>query len=449
MSLAEQLGLRWRVHGRLSIAIAGLLASGLQAIYALPAFPGAEGFGTTTPGGRGGSVCVVTTTASSGAGSLRSCLVATGRRIVVFRVSGVIDLNGDSIQLVESNSYVTILGQSSPGGITITNGSIGNYHTNVHDVVIRFIRIRNRGGDTIAFNPISNAVIDHVDLSGAKDEVLDLDQASNVTVQWSTYTNADLSGQAYGALIAYKPNTNITLHHNFSAHLVNRCGAQFHWANGSETTPVPPGGVNFELSNNVIYNCDFQQVYRADDIPPEGGNWNLVGNYAKAGPDTPAGTMIYHLDGRVYHTESVYSGGSAIWSIYMNPTFLTSRHPFPAVTTTSAAQAYDDVLNLVGAWPRDAMAIRTINEARTGTGTLGKLDDPLNTSTGPAPPADADLDGIADAWETAHGLNPNDASDSPKLHASGYANVEVYLSEVADQLLRVTRPSAPSGVSAN
>lgn len=448
MRIAKKVGLRWRVHGRISVGVAGLLLGVLQ-VSALPAFPGAEGFGTTTPGGRGGSVCVVTTTASAGAGSLRSCLLATGRRIVVFRVSGVIDLGGSSIEMAESNSYVTILGQSSPGGITITNGSINNYHTNLHDVVIRFIRIRTRGGDTISFNPISNAVIDHVDLSGSSDEVLDLDQASNVTVQWSTYTNSSLSGQGYGALIAYKPNTNITLHHNFSAHLVNRCGAQFHWGDGSGNNQVAAGGVNFELSNNVIYNCDFQQIYRADEVPPEGGNWNLVANYVKAGPDTPAGAMIYHLDGTVYHTGSIYSGGAMIWSNFVNPTYINQRHAFPAVTTTSAQQAYEDVLNWVGSWPRDAMATRTINEARNGTGTLGKLDDPLATSTGPAPPADTDLDGIADAWEIANGLNPNDASDSAKLHSSGYANVEVYLNQVADQLMQQKRPSPPTALTVN
>jgi pectate lyase len=450
MNVSARVGLQRRVRRHLLVGSVALFFTSFDyASAALPVFPGAEGFGTTTTGGRGGSVCVVTTTAGSGAGSFRSCMMSTGPRIVVFRVSGVIDLEGTNIQLNESNSYVTVLGQSSPGGITIVNGSINNYHTALHDVVIRFIKIRAKGGDTISFNPITNLVLDHVDLSGSSDEVLDLDQALNVTVQWSTYTNSDtLHGQAYGALIAYTPNTNITFHHNFSAHLVNRCGAQFHWNDGSLSAPLPAGGINFELSNNVIYNCDFQQIYRADGLPPEGGNWNLIGNYVKAGPDTPAGAMIYSLDGKVYETGSVYAGGAMVWSIYVNPTFLSQRHPFPLVTTTSSAQAFEDVLAFVGSWPRDAMTTRTVNEARMGTGTLGKLDDPLNTATGPAPASDGDKDGIPDAWETSHGLNANDSGDSARLHASGYANIEVYLNEVADQLTQRVRPSPPTQVTA-
>ncbi|MCC6991310.1 MAG: hypothetical protein IT181_20055, partial [Acidobacteria bacterium] len=70
---------------------------------------------------------------------------------------------------------------------------------------------------------------------------------------------------------------------------------------------------------------------------------------------------------------------------------------------------------------------------------------------GPAPPADADLDGIADAWELTHGLNPANPLDSAQLHPSGYAHVEVYLNEVAALLTGQTPvvpgvPAAPTGL---
>ena len=80
------------------------------------------------------------------------------------------------------------------------------------------------------------------------------------------------------------------------------------------------------------------------------------------------------------------------------------------------------------------MTARTVAEARSGTGSLGNLGDPLR-ATGPPPPPDADLDGIADSWELLHGLSPADPLDSAELHPGGYAWVEVYLNELAAGLV--------------
>lgn len=421
-----------------------------ESVHAFPSFPGAEGFGTDTPGGRGGPVLVVNNHNSSGPGSFREAMLTTGPRIIVFRVSGVINLAG-GIDLTEAHSNVTVLGQSSPGGITFINGSIGNYQTNVHDVILRFIRIRSQTGDTIAFNPVYNLVIDHSDFSGGADETFDIDASHDFTVQWSTILNS-MSGsnsQNYGTLIAYRPTNNITFHHNFSAHHANRCGAHFHWAGGGS---VPGGGVNLDLRNNIFYNCGFQQIYRTDVTPPEGTNFNLIGNYAKSGPNTPAESMIFGLSGTIYMSDNLYPG-QFVMSPFSNPTYLTQPHPFPAIATTTALQAYDDVFTWVGSWPRDAMTTRTINEANAGTGTLGKLNDPLNTGTGPAPLPDSDGDGIPDGWESSHGLDPNNAQDSRQIHSSGYAHIEVYLNEVAQQITGqipqptdTTPPAAPSGL---
>ena len=107
------------------VALLVLFLSQVRLGWALPAFPGAEGFGTETPGGRGGPVLVVTNRNSSGPGSFREAMLTTGPRIIVFRVSGVIDLGGN-ISLTEAHSHVTVLGQSSPGGGTFVNGSIRN-----------------------------------------------------------------------------------------------------------------------------------------------------------------------------------------------------------------------------------------------------------------------------------------------------------------------------------
>ena len=131
---------------RLSRAFLGLVLLSPISAHALPAFPGAEGFGTQTPGGRGGPVLVVTTLAGSGSGSFRAAMMTPGPRIIVFRVSGVIDLGGD-ITLTEAQSHVTVLGQSSPGGITLVNGAITNYQTNFHDAIFRFLRLRAQAGE--------------------------------------------------------------------------------------------------------------------------------------------------------------------------------------------------------------------------------------------------------------------------------------------------------------
>ena len=415
------------------VGCAALVALFLQArpAHALPAFPGAQGFGTETTGGRGGVVLVVTTLNGSGPGSFRAAMLSTQPRIIVFRVSGVIDLGGD-IALTEAHSRVTVLGQSSPGGVTFINGSVGNYQTNFHDAIFRFLRFRAQDGDTMAFNPVYNLVIDHSDFSGGADETFDIDASHDFTVQWSTILNSKSGpgSQNYGALIAYRPTSNVTFHHNFSAHHGGRCGAQFHWAGDG---PVPADGVKLDLRNNVFYNCGFQQIYRQDVPPAEGTSYNLVGNYAKAGPNTPAGSMLFGLDGTLHMTDNLYPGHSII-SIFSNPTYIPQPHPFPPITTVPALQAFDQVLDRSGSWPRDAMTRRTVDETRAGTGTLGQLNDPLNT-TGPPPPPDADLDGIADAWELAHGLNPGNPADSAQIHSSGYAFVEVYLNEIADQIV--------------
>ena len=413
---------------------AALLASFLPAglVHALPAFPGAQGFGTETTGGRGGVVLVVTSLNGSGPGSFRAAMLTTGPRIIVFRVSGVIDLGGD-VSLAEAHSNVTVLGQSSPGGVTFINGSVGNYQTNFHDGIFRFLRFRAQDGDTMAFNPVYNLVIDHSDFSGGADETFDIDASHDFTVQWSTILNSKSppNSQNYGALIAYRPTTNITFHHNFSAHHGGRCGAQFHWAGAG---PVPADGVKLDLRNNVFYNCGFQQIYRQDEPPAEGARWNLIGNYAKSGPNTPSGSMMFGLDGTIHLSDNLYPG-QLIMSPFSNPTYVPQPLPFPSVATVSAAQAFDEVLDRTGSWPRDAMTTRTVAEARSGTGTLGQLNDPLNTS-GPPPPVDADLDGIADSWELSHGLSPGNPLDSAQIHPSGYAWVEVYLNEIADQIVQ-------------
>ena len=89
------------------------LSNVLLQLIRLPAFPGAEGFGANTIGGRGGTIYVVSTTAATGPGSFRAACEASGARIVVFEIGGTITLT-DSILI--NNPYITIAGQTAPGG---------------------------------------------------------------------------------------------------------------------------------------------------------------------------------------------------------------------------------------------------------------------------------------------------------------------------------------------
>ncbi|MGD9110255.1 MAG: hypothetical protein PVG93_04895, partial [Phycisphaerales bacterium] len=235
----------------------------------LPAFPSAEGFGTFTPGGRGGKVYFVTTLEDYNpeigerpiSGSFREALEAQGPRIVVFRVSGTI--RGTSAFKIE-NPYITIAGQTSPGGVCISNLGIST-----HDVIVRFIRIRSARGDDPAGGIAQDTIIDHCSLSWGSDEVISFkDYSNNVTIQWCLICDGPLP-HSMGSII--DGLQGITLHHNLYAHLWYR-------------TPRINGKVGFvqDIRNNVIYNFGGEPMYPgAPRIFV-----NIVGNYFKEGPST-------------------------------------------------------------------------------------------------------------------------------------------------------------------
>src|SRR5215467_7073749 len=103
---------------------------------AIPAFPGAEGFGWHAVGGRGGTVYEVTNLDDSGPGSLRDA-VNQPHRTIVFRVSGTIDLQS---QLVIREPFITIAGQTAPGdGICLRYYS---FELQTHDCIVRYLRSR-------------------------------------------------------------------------------------------------------------------------------------------------------------------------------------------------------------------------------------------------------------------------------------------------------------------
>ena len=428
----------------LMVSIFGLFS--VSHLAALPAFPGAEGFGTETPGGRGGRVIVVTSLASSGAGSLAEALSATGPRIIVFAVSGVI--KGPFPSLTAENSFVTVAGQTSPGGITITGGGLVSYKSDFHDGVFRFLRFRGASNyDNISFNSVHHIVFDHCDFSGAEDESFDITFGSDITVQWSTITNSGPGGQRYGILLAYPPMSRISWHHNFMAHHLNRCAPHMHWGNGSTESPI------MDYRNNVHYNCGFERFM---PVTSHGLahrlRVNLVGNYFKSGSAAqgleaqfpvvlPEQTDYYEQDNYFIPLGGVGADQPILDLRWAEPNRINQAHPAPQVATSPVLANFDHVVAKVGAWPRDAMNVRTLDEMKNGTGSLGNVSDPLLSSNPPSPP-DSDQDGMPDDWEVTRGLNPQNPNDSQlDRNSDGYTNIEEYINQRAAELIGEVLPN--------
>lgn len=439
--------------------LAASILSTASIASALPAFPGAEGWGADTKGGRGGKVLIVTNTNATGPGSFREALQANGPRIIVFRVSGVIDLDptgyAQGWYLEEKHSNVTIAGQTSPGGVTFRSSAPGSsiimcYQGNFHDGIWRFLRFRagahNQDGFTM--NTAHHFIFDHVDFSGGRDETSDATASHHFTYQWCTIANSS-AGQSYGQLLAYAPTNYISLHHNLYAHHTNRGGPHMHWGN----TPVPEFGM-IDYRNNLCYNSQAARFVDIEIIAGGELRWNLVGNVFKAGPVTAAGSD--HPPVRLGSTTKVFDkdnvwypkGGGELTAVldrnFENPTAMPAAWDMPAVTTVGAKAAYDLVLAKAGAWPRDAMNARTVGEVKAGTGGLTKDNDALITA-GPAAPADGDNDGMPDFWETAMKLKPADPADNALDHDNdGYTNIEEYINDLASSLLG--EPQQNSGI---
>jgi len=435
---------------------AGILST--NSLQALPAFPGAEGFGAIATGGRGGRVIKVTTLAATGPGSLQEALDETGPRIIVFEVSGVID--GD---ITVNEGDVTIGGQTAPGaGITIQGRFFGRYDTSVNNIIVRFIRVRpefNGGAgeqfDAVQFSRNSELIFDHISVSWGVDETVDIYSASDVTIQYSTIAESATSGHPEGehnyGLINGPDGQRVAVHHNLFVHHKNRNPAL---ANGPA-----------EVRNNVIYNARHGFIHHN----PPSGPFNIVGNYYASGDDDDLIPFYFDDDGEgagpglAYHLANNYIDDPGVLVGAVNnpwdqplahPSFanlskpesyyaateidftqyVTGYHP---ITTHSALDAYDRVLEQAGAFPRDVVTRRMIDEvtARSGSWGVSSTADLMAGLSTENPPTDNDDDGMADDWEMANGLDPNDGDDHSTVMPSGYTAIEVYINSLADILM--------------
>ena len=437
------------------------------------AFPGAEGFGKHTTGGRGGRVLIVSNLNDDGAGSFRQAVTAKEKRIVVFSVSGTIHLKSK----LNIASDVTIAGQSAPGdGICIADHPVV---LNGNNIIIRYMRFRmgdryqNKGmvdgggsDDALSGTRRNNIIIDHCSVSWSTDEVMSIYAGDSTTLQWNIISeplnysyhfetgDKDFENHGFGGIWGGK---HLSAHHNLFAH----CNSRTPRFDGIRNSPIE----NVDYRNNVIYNWGNNNVYAG-----EGGNYNIVNNYYKYGPSTKESVRYRVVNpfnrepdisfGK-YYVEGNYVDGSPTvtkdnWSgVKMEKGTVSDAlqskldRPFAAVEskTHTAIEAYEMVLKNAGVVTpsRDTLDARIVKDVMERTGRLIDVQGgyphgtPYERSANAWPalrssnaPKDTDLDGMPDEWEINRGLNPSDKTDAASFSLSKhYSNIEIYLNELA------------------
>ncbi len=431
------------------------------------AFPGAEGAGMFTSGGRGGNVYFVTSLEDTltgdkktREGTLRWCLKQPGPRTVLFRTAGIIRLKSD----LEIPSNTTIAGQSAPGdGICIADNVV---RLSGDNIIVRYMRFRL--GDLTkvvddAFNGKGrkNVMIDHCSVSWSTDECASFYDNENFTMQWCLISESlrksvhNKGMHGYGAIWGGR---TASFHHNLFAHHDSRnprmCGSRY--SNRPDLELV-------DFRNNVMYNWGSNSAYAG-----EGGRYNLVNNYYKAGAASNNTDRIFQPNADDGTNKQV----AGVWGIfYVNGNYVCNHpdvttdnwlgiHPnpknknkeeirsktefiLPFIQTDPAEKAYEKVLNYAGAsFKRDQTDTRIIRETREGLApmrTSGEHSKPglidsqndvggwENYTFNPSSlPVDNDRDGIPDQWLSSRypGKTATDRNEE------GYTYLEVYLNSL-------------------
>jgi hypothetical protein len=442
----------------------------------VPAFPGAEGGGKYSFGGRGGKVFVVTNLDDGGPGSFREAVESAGPRIVIFNVAGIIRLKQPLHILAP---YITIDGHTAPGdGVCVAGFST---LVDTHDVVIRYMRFR-RGAtnlfdrdDCLGGQPIGNIIVDHCSCSWGLDENLSMYRhvyrpkgateflkypTLNITLQWNISSEAlNTYGHAFGGTWG---GDNTSFHHNLFACNTGR-------------NPSIGMSYDFNFVNNVLFNWR----HRTLDGGDQGSRVNVINNYYKPGPVTlaavnhriglpqpstfkPDPTVRY---GKWFAAGNIVEGDAAVAKNNWNggiqfkgggteedPAYeaadatknliarVREEKPFPmaSIEIQPAKNAYELVLANAGAVlpRRDAVDERAIRETKTGKvdyeAGKGIITDISQVGGYPdyqgGPVADVGADGIPLSWKKKFGLDVNDVALAQKdLSGDGYTVIEKYL----------------------
>ncbi|MGH7945747.1 MAG: hypothetical protein ACREF9_12160 [Opitutaceae bacterium] len=468
------------VNGIAVMATAVALLIVTPAKAAVPAFPGAQGGGAVSVGGRGGVVIKVTNLNDSGAGSLRACVEASGPRTCVFTVGGEILLNSELRIL---NPFITIAGQTAPGGGITLKGpgrvlQMMVVGPGAHDTIIRYIRIRKgftgvapcndpkqEGCGTNLVVMADNVIVDHVSSSWNQDEGLSTHQRdsgrNNVTFSYNLVAEA-LSTHSTGWLSAGSKTssaaiTNIDLHHNLtmstnhrnpllrlkSSRVVNNL-----WYNHRRYATHMSGGASIDMIGNK---------YKRGPLNPK-ATWHEIGALLSEPCCSAPGTPSLYLSGNVgwhqtdpagdqYLMTNEIRGGENGADFGPLPADWKRDTPLPNTTYPIIAEPVANIeasilptvgasrrLDCDGAWidNREAVDTRLVSQYidNTGISTLLVHENDVGgypPVAGGTPCTDTDGDGMPNVWETANGLDPDNPSDRNTLAANGYTNLENYL----------------------
>lgn len=494
------------------LAIANIFVAEAQFEYS-PAFPGAEGFGRYTSGGRdedgGFSVYHVTSLEDSGPGTFRFGAATAGKKIIVFDVSGTIRLQ--SALKIQGNK--TILGQTAPGdGICLADYPVSIGGSNV---IIRYMRFRMgdiKGVEDDALSSshhddskLSNIMIDHCSVSWSTDECASFYGNINFTMQYciiSESLRVSVHGKGTHGYGGIWGGQNASFHHNLIIHHDSRNPRFDHDYVSTLKGPI-------DYVNNVLYNWGGNSTYGGESAQNSTSRYiNMINNYYKPGPATKWKTRLLNptticsnctsadphtaTPGKFYITGNYMYGSPevtndnlcdaaidpdqngisyATWKTnYATSTRAISTSydfdEYNVISMHAAEKAFDKVLKYAGAsYQRDDLDKRLRWEALKGIayfkGSKGSENGIIDTQSdvGGWPelkqadkPTDTDNDGIPDEWETAHGLNPNNASDALTFTICEndpnntkdvkYTNLEVYANYLVQDITQYERADA-------
>jgi len=435
------------------------------------AFPGAEGYGKYSKGGRGGDVYEVTNLNDSGEGSLRAAIEASGPRTVVFKVSGTIILESP---LSIKNPFITIAGQTAPGdGICIRRYPL---NIDTDHVIVRYLRVRlgdesGKDYDAVSSRYTKHVILDHLSTSWSVDECMSIYHCDSVTVQWCiisesmSKSNHIKGSHGFGGIWG---SNHGTYHHNLLVH------------HSSRNPRMASGSGNTDYRNNVIYNWGYQSLYGGEKVQKGNdkfnfSNFNIVANYYKAGPATRPGEVMHRIAnpsyrsdvdyGKWYIADNTVEGNEKVSADNWNGGVQTKisfekiklEKPWESmpIIQQTAEEAYKTVLENVGANlpKRDAIDERILKEVKGGFATFegasykkehqvadstqvcGIIDTQKDVGGWPElksrpAPKDSDHDGMPDKWEKKNGLNPNNPDDRNTIASDGYTMLEKYLNSI-------------------
>lgn len=433
------------------LALSFLLAAPLPASAGIgleqAAFPGAEGYGRLTKGGRGGRVIAVTNLNDAGPGSFREACGAEGPRTIIFQTGGTINIRRP---IKVTHPFCTIAGQTAPGdGICLRGAGLD---IEASEVIVRYLRVRvgdapegpkgdNRDAIAIAKEGevLENVILDHCSTSWAIDEnVSTWYGAKNITVQWciiseGLYNSLHAKGPHSMGLLIGDHTDRMSVHHNLFVH------------NGYRN-PQPKGDTRSEIVNNVVLNWHFTAIPFVDTEKRGATFADIIGNTFIPGVDSRTDTGCIDLNKnlnpgtRVFAADNTVTTELPLFNKYMDkPEYHVSERQMPdsGLVPEPAASAYERVLAQAGALaPKpDAVDLRLVEMVRKHSGKIIDSQDEVGGwpeyAAGTAP-VDSDGDGLPDEWELARKLDPRNSADGALVDPkSSYTWLETYLNSLA------------------